>query len=251
MRKVVLRGLMTRKLRSALTAVAIMLGVAMISGTFVLTNQIDGAITAIFDQADKGTDAVVLPHARFGGETGGGSSPVALYLPESLVARVASASGVARAVGTLSETGYLQVHGKVYKPAGTSPSLLDSLSGPPFQVSTVLSGHLPNAADEIAVDKSLADRAHVSPGQRVQLVTASGIHQVTIAAIIKYPVSTGGTTIMLAGLADIQRWYDAAGKISRIDVAARPGVSQTQAAAAVREVVGGPGIEVRTGKQDA
>jgi putative ABC transport system permease protein len=251
MRKVVLRGLLTRKLRSALTAVAILLGVAMISGTFVLTNQINGAITSIFDQADKGTDAVVLPHARFGGETGGGSSPVALYLPESLVTRVSSAPGVARAVGTLSETGYLEVHGNVYKPPGGSPSLLDSLSGPPFQVSTVISGHMPNALDEIAVDKSLAGRSHVSPGQHVQLVTASGVHQVTVSAVIKYPVSTGGTTIMLARLPDVQRWYGAAGKITRIDVAARPGVSQAQAAAAVRRLVGGPGIEVRTGKQDA
>jgi putative ABC transport system permease protein len=251
MRKVVLRGLFTRKLRSALTAVAILLGVAMISGTFVLTNQINGAIDSIFNQADKGTDAVVLPQARFGGETGGGSSPVALYLPQSLVARVGSAAGVARAAGTLSETGYLEVHDKVYKPPGGSPSLLASLSGRPFQVSTVISGRLPNAADEIAVDKALAGRAHVSPGQHVQLVTASGVHQVTVSAVIKYPVSTGGTTIMLARLTDIQGWYGAAGKISRIDVAARPGVSQTQVAAAVRRIVGGPGIEVRTGKQDA
>jgi putative ABC transport system permease protein len=51
MRKVVLRGLFTRKLRSALTAIAILLGVAMISGTFVLTNQINGAIDSIFNQA--------------------------------------------------------------------------------------------------------------------------------------------------------------------------------------------------------
>jgi putative ABC transport system permease protein len=251
MRKVVLRGLLTRKLRSALTAVAILLGVAMISGTFVLTHQIDGAIDSIFSQADKGTDAVVLPHAHFGGQTGGGTSPVALYLPQSLVARVASATGVARAVGTLSETGYLQVRGKMYKPEGGSPSLLDSLSGPPFQVSTVISGHMPTAANEIAIDKTLAGRAHVSPGQRVQLVTATGIHQVTVSAVIKYPVSTGGTTIMLARLPDVQRWYTAAGKISRVDVAARAGVSQTQVAAAVRSLVGGPGVEVRTGKQDA
>jgi len=42
MGSLVIRGLLTRKLRSALTAIAIILGVAMISGTFVLTDQISG-----------------------------------------------------------------------------------------------------------------------------------------------------------------------------------------------------------------
>ena len=37
-----LRGLATRKLRSALTAIAVLLGVAMIAGTYVLTDQIRG-----------------------------------------------------------------------------------------------------------------------------------------------------------------------------------------------------------------
>src|SRR5581483_3874667 len=41
--KVALRGLLGRKLRSVLTAFAIVLGVAMVSGTFVLTDSIDSA----------------------------------------------------------------------------------------------------------------------------------------------------------------------------------------------------------------
>ena len=45
----VLRGLATRKLRSALTAIAILLGVTMISGTLVLTDQIDRAFVQIFE----------------------------------------------------------------------------------------------------------------------------------------------------------------------------------------------------------
>jgi putative ABC transport system permease protein len=249
--RVVLRGLMTRKLRSALTAIAILLGVAMISGTFMLTGQIDGAFTSIFSQADKGTDAVVLPHARFGGASGGGSIPVPLYLPESLVARVAAAPGAARAVGTLDESGYLYVDGHLYKPTGGAPSILDSVSGPPFQTSKLVSGHFPRSAGEIAVDTTLASRAHVTVGQSVQVVTDSGIHQAVISAIIKYPTSVGGATIMLARLADMQAWYGEQGRVSRIAVAARPGVSQTQLADAIRRLVGGPGVQVKTGQQDA
>ena len=43
-----LRGLLTRKLRTALTAIAIVLGVATVSGTFVLTDSIDKAFDSIF-----------------------------------------------------------------------------------------------------------------------------------------------------------------------------------------------------------
>ena len=54
-----LKSLAGRKLRSALTALAIVLGVAMISGTYVLTDTIDKAFSSIFDESYAGTDVVV------------------------------------------------------------------------------------------------------------------------------------------------------------------------------------------------
>src|SRR5207302_8694789 len=51
-----LRGLLLRKLRTVLTGVAIVLGVAMISGTYVLTDSISNAFSAIFTQTYRGTD---------------------------------------------------------------------------------------------------------------------------------------------------------------------------------------------------
>ena len=46
---VALRGLWGRKTRAALTAISIVLGTAMITGTFVVRDQITGAFTQIFD----------------------------------------------------------------------------------------------------------------------------------------------------------------------------------------------------------
>ena len=63
--RVALAGLAGRKLRAALTAIAIVLGVAMVSGTFVLTDSIDKAFDAIFTDVRKGTDAVVSGKAAF------------------------------------------------------------------------------------------------------------------------------------------------------------------------------------------
>jgi putative ABC transport system permease protein len=44
---VALRGLLGRKLRAALTAIAIVLGVAMVSGTYVLTDTIKAAFGTV------------------------------------------------------------------------------------------------------------------------------------------------------------------------------------------------------------
>jgi putative ABC transport system permease protein len=57
--KVALRGLAGRKLRAVLTGIAIVLGVAMISGTYILTDTINRAFTTLFTESYAGTDAVV------------------------------------------------------------------------------------------------------------------------------------------------------------------------------------------------
>ncbi len=54
-----IRGLLSRKLRTALTAIAIVLGVAMISGTYVLTDSIDQAFDRIFTDIRQGSNAVI------------------------------------------------------------------------------------------------------------------------------------------------------------------------------------------------
>ena len=54
-----LKSLAGRKLRSALTALAIVLGVAMISGTYVLTDTINASFSDIFSESLKGTDVAI------------------------------------------------------------------------------------------------------------------------------------------------------------------------------------------------
>ena len=60
-----LKGLLSRKLRTALTAIAIVLGVAMISGTYVLTDSIDQAFGKIFTDIRQGSDAVISGKSAF------------------------------------------------------------------------------------------------------------------------------------------------------------------------------------------
>ena len=57
--KVALKGLAGRKVRALLTALAVVIGVSMVSGTFVLTDTMQKAFDGIFDESYEGTDAVV------------------------------------------------------------------------------------------------------------------------------------------------------------------------------------------------
>ncbi len=65
MTRFALKGMLGRKLRTALTAIAIVLGVAMVSGTYVLTDSIDKAFDTIFSEVYRGTDATITGKTAF------------------------------------------------------------------------------------------------------------------------------------------------------------------------------------------
>ena len=82
-----LRGLLTRKLRTALTAIAIVLGVATVSGTFILTDSIDKAFDSIFTDVRKGSNVIVSGKPAF--DIGDGR--IVNDLPRSSAADILSA----------------------------------------------------------------------------------------------------------------------------------------------------------------
>jgi putative ABC transport system permease protein len=57
--KLALRGLLARKLRSALTGFAVVIGVAFVAGTFVFTDTIDESFKDLFERVSKGVDVNV------------------------------------------------------------------------------------------------------------------------------------------------------------------------------------------------
>ena len=98
MRRVALRGLAARKLRSALTAIAIVLGVAMVTGTYILTDSIKGAFDGIFTEIYRGTDATITGKSAFELSADGGPAAEPAF-DESLLPKVRALSDVEDAVG--------------------------------------------------------------------------------------------------------------------------------------------------------
>ena len=118
------KGLLGRKLRTALTAFAIVLGVAMVTGAYVVTDTMLGAAKKLENASYSGADAVVSAKKAFTTDNGNGG-PETKPIPESLVAKVRTVPSVAVAQGEITDTAKLtKKNGKVINTTG----------GPPFAV---------------------------------------------------------------------------------------------------------------------
>ena len=123
---VALRGLVGRRLRATLTALAIVLGVAMISGGYVLTDTITKAFDTIFQQSYKNADVVIAGKAAFQNRQGNGVDVPTF--PESLLPKVQALSDVAYAAGEVGDdqTRLVDKNGKSISTGG-APNIATSV----------------------------------------------------------------------------------------------------------------------------
>src|SRR3954470_10662929 len=127
MRKVILKGLLARKLRLALTAVSISLGVAFVTGTFVLGDTMTATFDQLYEGLTEGTDVTVRAESAFTDTTTLGSTKP--FDPAGL-GTVQAVDGVAAAAGSV--TGYALVLDKAGQPVqpGGAPTLGASWTTP-------------------------------------------------------------------------------------------------------------------------
>src|SRR5215216_7631292 len=90
MTRMALRGLFARKLRTALTGFAVVIGVAFVAGTFIFTDTIDASFDDLFKQVSKGVDVNVSANQPVEGDFGGRIQP----LPAGTLEKVEAAPGV-------------------------------------------------------------------------------------------------------------------------------------------------------------
>ena len=242
------RSLTAHKLRTILTTLAILLGVAMISGTYVLTDQIDRGFTQIFNDAYKGTDVTVTRTASF---SGGQMVAATEGLPESIVGQVRAIDGVAEAFGYVSGMGAVSVNGKVVETRG-APTLF--FGGPPSDLSATayLQGAYPTRPGEVGVIQKLATDQKLAVGSPIGVVTESGLEPAKVSGIFTFGAesSLGGSLLLNTTLADAQQWFGMQDRISEVDVKADPGVSAETLAVRIRAALPAE-AEVKTGKQAA
>jgi putative ABC transport system permease protein len=246
------RALWARKLRTALTALAIVLGVTMVSGTYVLTDSIDQAFERIFTDTRAGSNAVVSGKSAFdlSQEQAGFAAPP---FDERVLETVSSVDSVEAAEGSIF--GEAQIIGRDGKAivSGGAPNLGFSMDpeNTRFNPLTLTSGDWPGP-NEVAIDEATADEENFRVGDTIGVQAEGSVEQVRVSGTVKFgSVSTiGGATIAGFDLATAQRLFDKEGKLDEIAVAAKPGVTDAQLVRDIEAVLP-EGTQVRTGGEQA
>jgi putative ABC transport system permease protein len=246
---VAVRGLLGRKLRAALTAIAVVLGVAMISGTYVLTDTIQTAFDRIFTESYRGTDAVITARTAFEPTAETDTGFVQATLPESTLERTRAIEGVDAAIGGVA--GLAQIvdrDGDVLTTSG-APALGFSVdpSQPRFESLTLAEGRWPGP-NEVAIDEASYEKADFRVGETIRIAAYGPAERMRLSGVVRFGAlsSLGGATIAAMELRTAQRMFDKAGRLDQIRVAAAEGVTPPQLINNLRRDLGA-GVRVRSG----
>jgi putative ABC transport system permease protein len=225
MGKATLKGLLAHKFRLAATALAIVLGVGFVAGTYVLTDTMNSAFKDLFKTVTQGTDVAIRTKATFGQNQNG---DVRDPIPASVLQQVKAVDGVRAADGTVQ--GFAQFVGKDGKPVttGGAPTLGVSVSADPaLQGATTLrAGQLPSGPNEVAVDARTASKQGFKVGDQVKVLLQGGSRTFTVAGIIGFGEADNlaGATLAAFDTPTAQDVLNRKGNFDEIDVAGQPGV---------------------------
>jgi putative ABC transport system permease protein len=246
MRKVILRGLASRKRRALTLVVAVFLGVALTSGAYVLTDTINASFEDIFDESFAGTDVVVTPKEVI--EQDDQEPPP---MPASLLNRVERVDGVAKAEGNIFSLG--KIVDSDGDPIGSefAPNFISSASTEPFDTLTYEEGHPPEADDQAALDPTTAERGNLEIGDQVGVVGNRQLQTFEVAGIASLgDTDFGGAAVATLTLPEAQRITGKQGQFDQISVDAADGVEPDVLAQRLGAALPNT-VDVRTGVEEA
>jgi len=243
--KVTLKGLLAHKLRLALTALAIILGVTFISGSLVLTDTLHNTFTTLVANVYQHIDFEVRGEAVL--NSGGGA--VRNPIPESVLSSVRRVPGVAYADGSV--TGYARyiadgnaISNGGAPTAGVSFDPNSRLS--PFQL---VEGKAPTTPRDVVMDLGTAQKYHFVVGERVRILLAGPPQTFTITGFLKFGAADNlaGATIAAFDLPTAQKLFGLVGKLDTVNVLTAPGANEQAVQHAIARSLP-PGVEVVTGQ---
>ena len=213
-----IKGLVAHKLRLGLTALSVVLGVAFVAGTFVLTDTLNHTFDTLFSQVNKGVAVSVRAKSSFGQDR--------QRIPESLVGTIRRVDGVRRAEGIVQ--GYAQVVDSDGKPVttGGAPTFGINWVNAPENPLSLREGRAPERAGEVGIDVATARKAKLSIGDRVTILFEGPPETFRVTGLLGFGTADNlaGATLAAFDTATAQRVLHAEGKFDTIDVVGDPGV---------------------------
>jgi putative ABC transport system permease protein len=237
---VAIKGLLGRKLRTVLTALAIILGVAMISGTYILTDTITGAFTSIVDKSYQNADAVISGKVAFKNTNSNTQQTPAF--PAAVLTKVRQLPQTGSAAGVVTDEAHLVGRdGKIIASGGSPPIAysVDAAGDQRFNPLTLSTGKWPVGNGQIAIDENTATTKHFAVGDSIGVSTVDGLRSFAITGVAKFASvsSIGGATIAIFDLPTAQQLFHKLGKLDEIQVAASQGVAPDRLASAIKPLL--------------
>ena len=242
-----LRNVLAHKARLLMTVLAVMLGVAFVSGTLVFTNTISDAYQKSSAKGFDQVDVAIQPKAAKDEEDRLGKEP---ELTPALLDKAAKAPGAASAVGVVN--GFAAIADKDGKLIGGGfQSQGGNYWGDKDPRYPLDSGKAPTGKNEVAIDAETAKRAGYKVGDTVRLSIDGPVLAPTITAIFTTDdgnVAAGGS-LALFDTATAQQLFHKSGTYDEIDVKAAPGTSQAALRANLERIIPKDVAETSTGQQ--
>ena len=240
MLSVALKGLAGRKVRASLTAIAIVLGVAMISGTYILTDTINNGFNTIVVNSYKNADLVVSGQAAFKNTNGNGvETPT---FPASVLTKVKALPDVAAAAGSVTSDSVKLIgkDGKVIDTGG-APSLGFSVDPreQQFNPTKLTAGTWPSGADQVVIDKATASHENFHLGDTIRLQAVGPQRSFKLSGIAEFSGvgSIGGATFAVFDLPTAQRVFDKPGQLDVIRIQSKTGVSNAKLVSEIKPLL--------------
>ena len=245
-----LRNVLAHKARLLMTVLAVMLGVAFVSGTLVFTSTISDAYQASSQKGYDNVDVAVHPQSSDSRSGAPGAEP---KLDQKLLDKAAHVPGAASATGTVS--GFTAIADKKGELLGdgfstTGGNYFPGKDGKDARY-PMRSGAAPKGPHEFALDARTADKAGYKVGDTVRLSVDGPVREQKLTGVFTTDDGTvaAGGSLALFDTPTAQKLFAMPGGFSEIDVKAAPGTSQNALKSAVDKVLPKGAAETTTGKQ--
>jgi putative ABC transport system permease protein len=241
-----IKSLWARKLRALGTALAVLIGVSLVAGTYVLTDTINRAFDQIFSDSLKGTSVVVTARQPVTQE-GNSSTPT---FPATLLKKVDKVPGVTLASGAIFTPGGIY-NGNKRVGSQFAPKFIASILPPRIESLKTVEGHRPQNSRQATLDKAAADDSGLKIGDPIRLSGERRAKTYKLVGLTELGgTSFGGASIAQLTLPEAQLITDKVGRYDQISVANNPHVSSSTLAARIKRVMPHD-IRVETAQQNA
>ncbi|MDA0300499.1 MAG: FtsX-like permease family protein [Actinobacteria bacterium] len=235
--KLALRGARANLGRLILTLISVVLGVAFVSGSFVLADSLRSIFNQVSEDAFAGVDAQVRGASNDMNSTNG-ETPRFNDDVISAIANLPEAEYTEGGLFSFERAYTIDANNEVVRPTGP-PVFTGSWSGPsPVSSFRMIEGE-PPTGQQVVIDPVQAERGGFVVGQEITVSLPTGEPEVfTLSGTIDFGEGgTGGAFFILFDLPTTQRVLGLPGQIDSVVVSAATGVSPDELVTAISAVL--------------